>query len=367
MGGMMDDQGLVFKDVSKNFGDFVAVESFNLSIKRGEFLAIMGPSGCGKTTTLRMAAGLEQPSTGDIYLNGKRMNEVKPSDRDTPMVWQTLALFPFLNVFQNIEFGLKMRGISSLERRRRTEDWLNRMEIPELANRDISQLSSGQKQRVALARALITEPEILLLDEPLSALDAHLIIRMQSVLTKLQREIGITFIYVTHSQSEAFAMADRVVIMAKGKVEQIGSPKAIYRTPKTRFVADFVGSNNIISGNVKRYEGDVLSFDTDVGICSAVAPNGIDFGIGMGERADLIVSADVISVSIEKPKADNIISCSLISEEFVGSFVTLFFETEKGIEVKALIHQRDVEKLNIRSRSNFFLSWSKESIHVLRR
>ena len=160
-------------------------------------------------------------------------------------------------------------------------------------------------------------------------------------------------------------MADRVVIMANGKVEQMGSPREIYRTPENRFVAEFVGSNNIVSGLVKGLEGGNASLETEVGVCWASIPTGVK--VSEGDKMDLIVSADVISVSVEKPEADNVISCSLISEEFVGSFVTLFFETEKGIEVKALIHQRDVEKLNIRSRSNFFLSWSKESIHVLKR
>jgi len=241
---------VLFDHVTKRFGPTTAVDSISLQIFEGEFLSIMGPSGCGKTTTLRMLAGLEEPSEGEIQLAGERINNVTVSERDTPMVWQSLALFPFLNVIKNVEFGLKMRGVSTIERRRRALDWLERLEIVDFADREISQLSGGQQQRVALARSLVTEPRILLLDEPLSALDANLVVRMQGVLTKLQKELGITFVYVTHRQSEAFAMSDRVVIMNQGRIEQIDSAKGIYRNPATRFVAEFVGANNILSGTV---------------------------------------------------------------------------------------------------------------------
>ena len=203
----MTEPLVVFDNVSKHYGDVVAVTNLHLTISEGEFLAIMGSSGCGKTTTLRMLAGLEEPTNGEIRLDGTRMNEVSASERDTPMVWQSLALFPFLNVQKNVEFGLKMRGQSPTARREKANQWLERLDIAELANRDVRQLAGGQRQRVALARSLVTEPRILLLDEPLSALDANLVVRMQGVLARLQKELGITFIYVTHSQSEAFAMS----------------------------------------------------------------------------------------------------------------------------------------------------------------
>ena len=224
----------------------------DLEIAAGEFIAIMGPSGCGKTTTLRMIAGLEAPSEGEVRIGGRLMNDVPVHERDTPMVWQSLALFPFLNARENVEFGLRMRRIDAAERRRRAAEWLERLEIGEFAERNIDTLSGGQRQRVALARSLVTEPQILLLDEPLSALDAHLVIRMQGVLTRLQRELGITFVYVTHSQSEAFAMANRIVIMSEGRVVQVGQPREIYRTPENRFVAEFVGRNNILAGDQPR-------------------------------------------------------------------------------------------------------------------
>ena len=231
---------VILEKVQKHFGDFIAVKEINLEINEGELLAIMGPSGCGKTTTLRMRSGLEEPTIGEIRMNDQVMNKVKPHERDTPLVWQSLALFPFLSVIENVEFGLKMRGVDKLERKKRALEWLEKLDILEFSERDISTLSGGQKQRVALARSLVLEPKILLLDEPLSALDAHLVIRMQAVLVQLQRELGITFVYVTHSQSEAFAMADRVVIMGNGEIAQVGTPKDIYRSPQNKFVAEFV-------------------------------------------------------------------------------------------------------------------------------
>ena len=359
----MSEPLVVFEDVVKRFGDFVAVKELNLEIEKGEFLAIMGPSGCGKTTTLRMLAGLERPSDGEVRLSGRRMNEVKPSERDTPLVWQTLALFPFLDVRRNVEFGLKMRGVDAATRKTKAMDWLERLEIAEFAARDISQLSGGQRQRVALARALVTEPEILLLDEPLSALDANLVIRMQSVLTKLQRELGITFVYVTHSQSEAFAMADRVVIMSQGEVEQIGAPREIYRAPVSRFVAEFVGRNNILTGAVSAVEGGKLTVSSDAGPCTAPMPE--DRTLSKGDTVSLVVSADVISVSNTKPEGENVVACALISEEFVGSSVTLFLETETGVELKAQIQQRDIEDLDTTTGARAWLSWPAANVHVL--
>ncbi|AWC21289.1 Trehalose import ATP-binding protein SugC [Aminobacter sp. MSH1] len=262
---MTDKALVVFDGVVKRFGSFVAVEKMNFEIRKGEFLAIMGSSGCGKTTTLRMLAGLDAPSEGEIRLAGKRLNDLPTWRRDTPMVWQSLALFPFLTVRENIEFSLRMRGVEKTERRQRVDKWLERMQITEFADRNVAHLSGGQRQRVALARSLVTEPEILLLDEPLSALDAHLKVRMQTVLSNLQRELGITFVYVTHSQSEAFSMADRVVIMSRGRIEQIGNPQEIYRAPRTKFVAEFLGSSNIFAGNVSYANGQSVKIATPAG------------------------------------------------------------------------------------------------------
>ena len=353
----------VFDGVIKRFGDFTAVRGFDLEIAKGEFLAIMGPSGCGKTTTLRMLAGLERPSEGEIRLHGRRMNEVRASERDTPMVWQNLALFPFLNVLKNVEFGLKMRGFDAPARRTRAMDWLDRLGIGEFAERDVAQLSGGQRQRVALARALVTEPEILLLDEPLSALDANLVVRMQGVLSRLQKELGITFVYVTHSQSEAFAMADRVVIMNDARIAQIGSPREVYRNPANRFVAEFVGTNNILSGRIASLTAERIGIETDLGRFQAARPEGVT--LEDDQRATFVVSADLVQLSGVESALENRIACSLISEEFVGSMVTLFLETAKGVELKVQTSQRILERLDLSGTTALFASWSPEHVHVL--
>ena len=353
---------VTFDGVSKRYGDVTAVHTMNLEIYEGEFLAIMGPSGCGKTTSLRMLAGLEEPSDGEIRLDGQRINEISSVERDTPMVWQSLALFPFLNVQKNVEFGLKMRQVPAEERQARARKWLERMEILELAERDISQLSGGQKQRVALARSLVTEPRILLLDEPLSALDANLVIRMQGVLSRLQKELGITFVYVTHSQSEAFAMSDRVVIMSQGRIEQLGSPKEIYRSPASRFVADFVGANNILSGSVSQAGGN-LEIETALGMFQCdVGPKDAHH---VGDSLDMVISADLVQISLDDPKTQNSLQCRFISEEFVGSIVTLFAELQDGSDFKIQTRQRDLAKMSLEEGDTFFVSWSAADAHLI--
>jgi len=348
--------------VDKHFGTFVAVKNINLTIDEGEFVAIMGTSGCGKTTTLRMLAGLEQPTAGTIRIAGKLMNDVRPHERDTPMVWQSLALFPFLNARENVEFGLKMRNQPADVRRKKAMEWLDRLGVAEFAERNIETLSGGQKQRVALARSLVTEPQLLLLDEPLSALDAHLVIRMQSVLTKLQRELGITFVYVTHSQSEAFAMADRVIIMSNGEIAQTGTARDIYREPANRFVAEFVGRNNIITGEVAGASGKKIEINSSIGSFKLNADATIP---AVGDTVTFVIAADLVEVTRAKPKADNVVECTLISEEFIGSMVTLFLETADGTEFKVQLQERELTTLDHNSGSKFYLSWKVESAHLL--
>ena len=348
----MTDPLVILSGVVKRFGDFTAVHRLDLDIAAGEFIAIMGPSGCGKTTTLRMIAGLEAPTEGEVRIGGRLMNDVPVHERDTPMVWQSLALFPFLNARENVEFGLRMRSVAAAERRRRAAEWLERLGIGEFAERNVDTLSGGQRQRVALARSLVTEPQILLLDEPLSALDAHLVIRMQGVLTRLQRELGITFVYVTHSQSEAFAMADRIVIMSEGRVVQAGRPREIYRAPENRFVAEFVGRNNILAGTSR---GDAI--ETPLGVFPATglpAP---------GAPAALVIAADL--VEINRAPSEGAIPCSLISEEFVGATVTLFLEAADGTELKVQLPERALGELDPHAGGQFHLSWPAHAGHVL--
>jgi spermidine/putrescine transport system ATP-binding protein len=356
---MSRDTLVSFEGVVKTFGAFVAVKKLDFEIKKGEFLAIMGSSGCGKTTTLRMLAGLEAPSEGVIRLSGKPINDLPTWSRDTPMVWQSLALFPFLNVRENVEFALKMRGVGKAERRKRAEQWLDRMQITEFAERNISQLSGGQRQRVALARSLVVEPEILLLDEPLSALDAALKVRMQSVLKNLQRETGITFVYVTHSQSEAFSMADRVVIMSRGVIEQIGTPQEIYRTPRTRFVADFLGSSNLFSGKVRKGTAG-LELDSSVG------PLRLSDGAVPGQAATLTVLDTKTHLSVAVPTgAVNAVPVKVIGEEFVGATATVYLETAHGQEIRVQKGHDELAGLPLGIGQPFYAWWNPEDAHLV--
>ncbi|MEH7454893.1 ABC transporter ATP-binding protein [Gottfriedia acidiceleris] len=239
------------EQVEKNFSENNVISPLSLEIYSGEFLTILGPSGCGKTTLLRMIAGFEEPSSGVIKLNGEAINSLPPYKRDMNLVFQHYALFPHMNVERNIQFGLKMKGISLEEQKVRADEAMRLTQLTEFRNRKPSQLSGGQQQRVAIARAIVNNPKVLLLDEPLGALDFKLRKDLQRELKNLQRELGITFIYVTHDQEEAMSMSDRIVVMNNGKIEQIGTPKEIYQNPASKFVATFIGENNFFDKGVK--------------------------------------------------------------------------------------------------------------------
>jgi spermidine/putrescine transport system ATP-binding protein len=361
----MNDTLVSFEGVVKRFGEFVAVQRMDFEIAKGEFLAIMGSSGCGKTTTLRMLAGLEAPTEGVIRLSGKPINHLPTWSRDTPMVWQSLALFPFLNVRENVEFALKMRGVGKAERRRRAEQWLDRMQISEFAERNIAQLSGGQRQRVALARSLVVEPEILLLDEPLSALDAALKVRMQSVLKNLQRETGITFVYVTHSQSEAFSMADRVVIMSRGKIEQIGTPQEIYRAPRTRFVADFLGSSNIFTGKVTGADTGGVAIDTPAGSFTLAGPDRT-LHPQVGREVTLTVLDTRTNLALDMPPGRvNAVRARMIGEEFVGATATIYLETANGQEIRVQKGHDELASLPLEIGQELVAWWPHEDGHLV--
>ena len=354
---------LALDGLAKRFGEHEAVRGIDLEIAEGEFIALMGPSGCGKTTTLRMIAGLEDPTSGEVRLDGERINERKPWERDTPMVWQSLALFPYLSVRGNVEFGLKMRGLPARERRARALKWLEQVGIADYANRNIAQLSGGERQRVALARALVTEPRILLLDEPLSALDAHLRVRMQAEITELQRRLGITFVYVTHNQSEAFAMASRVVIMDAGLIQQIGAPREVYRAPANRFVAEFVGTNNIIEGTVRSAEGGRMAVETGHGGFEAVVP--LARAPVVDDSVNLVVSADRVALNAENEAHGNAVTGTVISEEFIGSVVTLHLDIGGGAVLRVQKQAHELDTVDITPGQTFRASWRAEDTYVL--
>jgi len=350
--------------LEKCFGEVVAVREVSLDIEAGAFVAIMGPSGCGKTTTLRMLAGLERPTRGRVYYRERDVTDEKPWHRGMPLVWQSLALFPFLDVAGNVAFGLRMAGVGRRERRARALEWLERLGIGALADRDISVLSGGQLQRVALARALVTEPDVLLLDEPLSALDAHLVVRMQEELTRLQRDLGITFVYVTHNQSEAFAMADRVVIMNDGAIQQTGAPREVYRRPGNRFVAEFVGTNNILSGTVARADGARLQVQTAAGTFESEAAGNRAFA--EGASVHLVVSADRVELAGEAQAVPaNRLRGRLVSEQFVGAVVTVYLDAGEAGELRVQLQQREWDRLHAGTGDTLWAGWRAEDCFVV--
>lgn len=250
---------LILTRITKEYGDFKAVDDLSLTIPKGSFFALLGPSGCGKTTTLRMIAGLEEPTIGSIHLGETDITTTKPYQRPINTVFQNYALFPHLTIFENIAFGLRRRGIKDVDAE--VNKVLDLVELPHLAGRKPTQLSGGQQQRIALARAIVNRPALLLLDEPLGALDLKLRRQMQIELKWIQKEVGLTFVHVTHDQEEAMTMADTIAVMNEGKIEQMGSPADLYDNPETAFVANFLGQSNLIKGSITGNDGDSFIAD----------------------------------------------------------------------------------------------------------
>ena len=258
----MSDGQIILSSVTQQYGDTVAVDNISLQIEGGEFFSLLGPSGCGKTTTLRIIGGFVSPSEGEVFINSKSMHQIPPYRRPVNTVFQNYALFPHKTVAENIAFGLQMKKVSKTEISDAVEHFLNLIRLPNYGKRKPNELSGGERQRVALARALINEPSILLLDEPLSALDLKLRKQMQLELKELQRKVGITFVYVTHDQGEALALSDRIAVMNEGKILQVGSPSEIYDNPQNRFVADFIGTTNFFDGMVTELNDQYIKIQT---------------------------------------------------------------------------------------------------------
>ena len=274
---VLDDDVIVLEGVRKEFGDFIAVERADFAIARGEFFSLLGPSGCGKTTLLKMIAGFEQPTSGKVMLEGVDVSNVAPYQRNVNTVFQQYALFPHMSVLDNVAFGLRAKKVPAGEARRRATEMLDVVRLGEFARRRPSQLSGGQQQRVALARALVNLPSALLLDEPLAALDLKLREAMQLELKRIQREVGITFIFVTHDQGEALTMSDRIAVMSRGRVEQIGTPEEIYSRPASIFVAGFIGSANLLPGTLEGAGTAASTVVLDSGFRIAVPASGDAF------------------------------------------------------------------------------------------
>jgi spermidine/putrescine transport system ATP-binding protein len=280
--------------VSKRYGAFAAVDDLSFSVARGSFFSILGPSGCGKTTLLRMIAGFLSPDSGDIRIGAKPMNGVPPNKRPVNMVFQHLALFPMMSVGENVGYGLARRGVPRAEITRRVGEMLERVSLPGAQNKRVDQLSGGQKQRVAIARSLVLEPTLLLLDEPLGALDLKLREHMKIELKQLQAAFGTTFVYITHDQSEALVLSDHVGVMNHGRFEQLGTPQELYYAPQTPFVAGFVGANNSVKGRATQIDGDIVTVTSAVGMALPARAVGT---IHVGDAVEAFVRPEVASLS----------------------------------------------------------------------
>ena len=311
-------KGVRLEGVSKIYLDpktnkpFKAVDSINLNIQPGEFVTLLGPSGCGKTTTLRMIAGFESPDEGEIYLGDEAINELTPNKRDTAMVFQSFALFPHMNIFDNVAYGLKLRHVPKAEIRTKVFDMLKLVGLEGMENRFTNQLSGGQQQRVALARALIVEPGVLLFDEPLSNLDAKLRVYMRTEIRRIQQQFGITAVYVTHDQSEAMSISDHIIIMNKGVIAQMGTPQEIYYSPASEFVADFIGEANFLKVQVDGVESDVVNVNLNGVRFPVKRPAG---AVAKGEEHTLMLRPEGIRVSDH-----GILPCKVVLSCFMGSY-----------------------------------------------
>lgn len=283
---MKDSQQLILlKDISKSFDDSQVLDNINLYVLKNEFITFLGPSGCGKTTTLRIIGGFETPDSGDVFFDGVRINNLPPYQRKVNTVFQKYALFPHMNVYENIAFGLKIKKMDKATIAKRVEEMLELVNLKGFQRRSVEQLSGGQQQRVAIARALVNEPEVLLLDEPLGALDLKLRKEMQVELKNIHKRTGITFVYVTHDQEEALTMSDTIVVMNEGKIQQIGTPEMIYNEPKNAFVAAFIGESNIISGRMlKDYSVEFASHTFEC----------VDKGFAINEEIDAVIRPEDI-------------------------------------------------------------------------
>lgn len=360
----MTDAIISIRNITKRFGpSVVAVDNVSFDIPTNEFFALLGPSGCGKTTLLRMIAGLETPSEGAIILDGEDTTGIPPNRRPVNMVFQSYAVFPHMSVLENVGYGLKVVGTPAAEIETRARDALEKVQLPEYAERMPDQLSGGQRQRVALARALVKEPKVLLLDEPLSALDAKLREQMRLELANLQASVGITFIIVTHDQDEALSMADRIAVMHAGRVSQIATPEELYETPKTRFVADFIGKVNLLDGKVGSARGKQVTINVD-GIGQLKAPLEGEAPTG---TASIAIRPEKLKLSARKPSGDGVkVQGRVVNLAYYGNASHVFLETESGLALTANVQNdsRDVDD-SIDVGDKTWISWRHADALVL--
>jgi iron(III) transport system ATP-binding protein len=353
------------ENVQKSFGNVIAVDQLNLEIKEGEFFTFLGPSGCGKTTTLRMIAGFYYPTKGVVRFGEKDMTRVPPEKRNTGMVFQNYALFPHMTVFENVAFGLKVRKLSNLEIEKRVKNVLEKVRLEKYIGRQVSQLSGGQQQRVALARALVIEPEILLLDEPLSNLDARLRDEMRTEILRLQREFGITTIYVTHDQAEALSMSDRIAVFNFGICQQVGTPIEIYNEPVNDFVASFIGDINLIPIQIVSENNDTIIVKFTHGDRKMVVRNN-PFNIKeewKNENLLLSIRPEAILVTKEPSDKPNVLKGKIELIQFLGSVMNLIVNVD-GDKWKVNVLNTEYMK-DVKQHDFIWLELPKERIRLI--
>lgn len=339
--------------LSKDFGDGPILHGISMDIFPGEFLTLLGPSGCGKTTTLRIIAGLEQPSSGRVFLEGNDVTDLPPEKRQVNTVFQNYALFPHMNVFQNIAYGLRVMKVNKREQQERVQAALALVRLSGYEKRMPSQLSGGQKQRVAIARAVVLQPKILLLDEPLGALDLKLRQEMQRELKQLQQQLGITFIYITHDQEEALNMSSRIAIMRNGHIEQLGTPEEIYEHPRTLFSADFIGQSNLLHGTVEQCNGSELVLD--VAGVQIPASASQDFMPSVGEKVVLCLRPQRIHYGNE-PKKDFSLKGMICSKEYTGGMQHTQICLGESLMLNAVSQTAEMDAYSVGS--EVYISWS---------
>lgn len=347
----MEKSIVSLKNVDKWFGKNHVVKNMNLEVIDGEFLTLLGPSGCGKTTTLRMIAGFDDATSGTIEVQGERVEDKEPYQRDVNTVFQNYSLFPHLSVYDNVAYGPTIKKVPKDEIKIRVQKMLELVQMTGFEKRKPTELSGGQKQRIAIARALINEPRVLLLDEPLGALDLKLRKQMQIELKRLQKKLNITFVYVTHDQEEAMTMSDRVAIMSDGLILQIDKPMEIYNRPTTKFVADFIGESNIFEGTVERAEGELLHVKTPSGNCVVKGE-----GFEVNEKIYVSVRPEYMMVD-EKPIENFSIKASMTDLVYMGTLAKAILSTEDGYEVKYSRFELDPM---LTLGKEFYLHWKPE-------
>ncbi|WP_027245800.1 ABC transporter ATP-binding protein [Leisingera daeponensis] len=330
--------GVDLENLWIRFGDFVAVRDANVTINGGDFFSFLGPSGCGKTTILRAVSGFLEPSGGRVLIGGNDMKGIGPNKRPTALIFQNLALFPLMKVWENITFSMEIKGASARERRKRADELLDMIALPGQGGKLPSELSGGQRQRVAIARALCAEPDVLLLDEPLSALDLKLRQHMRTELREIQQRVGITFIYITHDQGEALTMSDNIAVMRAGVIDQIGDGKAIYNDPATAFAASFVGENNVFRGKVKRIMGNEALIQTNrSGDLVARISTANQGRMREGDAAMMFIRPEAFALAPKGATGTHFVTAKVNHEEFEGNAFNIFMEGDGGKELKVSI------------------------------